>query len=69
LGEELAKKIGIMEKIDVDAQGPTWGAYLRVKVKIDITKPLQRGVPIFSAKRQANEWYEIQYVSVFRITG
>lgn len=60
-GEELAKKIGIMEKIDVDAHGQAWGAYLRVKVKIDITKPLWRGVSIFSAKRQAKEWYEIQY--------
>lgn len=60
-GEELARKIGIMEKIDVDAQGRAWGAYLRVKVKIDITKPLRRGVSIFSAKRQAKEWYEIQY--------
>jgi len=51
-GEELAGKIGKVEKVDADSNGRAWGPYLRAKVRIDITKPLRRGVSIFSVKRQ-----------------
>jgi len=60
-GEELAGMLGVFEKVDVDDKGKAWGPYLRVRVKIDITKPLRRGVSIFSKKRQAKEWYEVRY--------
>jgi hypothetical protein len=60
-GEELAGKIGKLEKVDADSNGRAWGPYLRVKVRINITKPLRRGVSIFSVKRQKKEWYEVQY--------
>ena len=50
-GEELAGKIGKVEKVDADSNGRAWGPYLRAKVRIDITKPLRRGVSIFSVKR------------------
>lgn len=60
-GDVIAKKIGPVEKLEVDDQDLAWGAYLRAKVQIDITKPLMRGVSIFSTKRQAKEWYEVRY--------
>lgn len=60
-GEDLARKFGSLEKVDVDAQGRAWGPFLRAKVLIDITKPLRHGVSIFSKKRQSKEWYEVRY--------
>jgi hypothetical protein len=60
-GYEIARMVGPVEKLEVDAQDRAWGAYLRAKVKINITKPLRRGVSIFSAKRQITEWYEVRY--------
>ena len=63
-GRKIAGMIGTVEKVDVDAQRRAWGPYLRAKVKIDITKPLRRGVALFSAKRKRTEWYEIRYEKV-----
>ncbi|CAO2160944.1 unnamed protein product [Urochloa humidicola] len=60
-GTELAKKVGSVEKVDVDAQGRAWGPYLRAKVLIDISKPLLRCITIFSNKRQTIERYKVQY--------
>ncbi|KAL6659989.1 hypothetical protein ACP70R_002111 [Stipagrostis hirtigluma subsp. patula] len=60
-GEEIAAKIGSLQKVELDEQDRAWGPYLRAKVKIDITKPLRRGVSLFSARRQKTEWYEVRY--------
>ena len=57
----IAMKIGPVEKLELDDQDRAWGAYLRAKVQINITKPLMRGVSIFSTKRQVKEWYEVRY--------
>ncbi|CAD6250169.1 unnamed protein product [Miscanthus lutarioriparius] len=53
--------LGPVEKLEVDDQDRACGAYLRAKVQINITKPLMRGVSIFSTKRQVKEWYEVRY--------
>jgi hypothetical protein len=63
-GLQIAGMIGSVEKVDVDAQRRAWGPYLRAKVKIDIMKPLHRGVALFFAKRKRTEWYELSYEKV-----
>ena len=60
-GYEIANKVGTVEKLDLDDQNRAWGPYLRAKVRINIAKPLRRGVSIFSTKRQRSEWYEVCY--------
>jgi hypothetical protein len=42
-GEDVGAKIGEVEEVDTDADGNAIGKFLRVKVKLDITKPLMRG--------------------------
>lgn len=42
-GEELGKLVGEVIELDVDNEGIGWGPYLRVKDRIDISKPLIRG--------------------------
>ncbi|CAN6204123.1 unnamed protein product [Urochloa humidicola] len=60
-GWELAKKLGSVMKVEVDAQGRAWGSYLRAKVQVDISKPLLRCITIFSQKRQTTEQYKVRY--------
>uniref|UniRef100_A0A453Q4K1 CCHC-type domain-containing protein n=1 Tax=Aegilops tauschii subsp. strangulata TaxID=200361 RepID=A0A453Q4K1_AEGTS len=60
-GESLGAKIGTVEKVDVDSQGRAWGNYLRVRVSVEISKPLLRWVTAYSKKKKAYERYEVQY--------
>ena len=60
-GWELAKKVGSVMKLDVDAHGRAWGPYLRAKVQVHISKPLLRCITIFSEKRQTTEIYNVKY--------
>lgn len=42
-GETLEKTIGEIIKVDIDKDGAGWDHFLRVKILVDITKPLVRG--------------------------
>jgi hypothetical protein len=42
-GRMLGSSVGKVEIIDTDASGVAWGESLRVKVLIDLKKPLARG--------------------------
>lgn len=60
-GELLGAKVGKVEKVDVDAQGRAWGDYLRVRVSVNVAKPLMRWVTAYSKKHKAYETYEVKY--------
>lgn len=60
-GEALGAKIGKVEKVDVDSQGRAWGNALRVRVSVDITKPLMRVVSAYSKKNKEYEIYEVKF--------
>ncbi|KAJ0089496.1 hypothetical protein Patl1_14179 [Pistacia atlantica] len=42
-GVQLASAIGKVLEVDVGANGLGWGSFLRVKVEVELTKPLVRG--------------------------
>lgn len=42
-GQKLGESVGLVEEVDVAEGEAGWGEFLRVKVSIDITKPLARG--------------------------
>lgn len=42
-GCNIGSTVGTVEQVDVNSKGVGWGKYLRVKVMLDITKPLARG--------------------------
>jgi hypothetical protein len=51
--------IGEVEAVDTDAEGIGWGEFLRVKIRLDLTKPLPRGRKI---NIQGNSiWIRFQY--------
>jgi hypothetical protein len=43
VGRKIGSTVGIVEEIDTDADGVGWGEYLRVRISIDLSKPLSRG--------------------------
>ncbi|XP_041009439.1 uncharacterized protein LOC121253498 [Juglans microcarpa x Juglans regia] len=46
-GERIGRSIGRVLEVDVDEKESGWGQFLRVKVEIDLKKPLARGRTIF----------------------
>lgn len=60
-GETLGAKLGKVEKVEVDSQGRAWGDYLRIRVTVDITKPLLRWVTAYSKKHKQLETYKVVY--------
>ncbi|XP_059436773.1 uncharacterized protein LOC132169837 [Corylus avellana] len=43
VGQQIGSSLGQVEEVDVDEGGMGWGAFLWVKVTIDLHKPLVRG--------------------------
>uniref|UniRef100_A0ACD5YIE3 Uncharacterized protein n=1 Tax=Avena sativa TaxID=4498 RepID=A0ACD5YIE3_AVESA len=60
-GEELGARLGKVESVETDSQGRAWGDYLRVRVTVDITKPLLRCVTVYSKKYKELDTYEVVY--------
>jgi hypothetical protein len=42
-GNQIGATVGKVEEVDVNEEGVGWGKYLRVKILLDLTKPLSRG--------------------------
>ncbi|KAM0841037.1 hypothetical protein ACQ4PT_059277 [Festuca glaucescens] len=60
-GEELGAKLGKVESVETDSQGRAWGNALRVRVTVDITKPLLRWVTAYSKKYKEYDTMEVVY--------
>jgi hypothetical protein len=43
VGLKLGASVGQVEEVDTDKDGIGWGEYLRVKINVDLYKPLSRG--------------------------
>jgi hypothetical protein len=43
ISQKIGASIGIVEHINTDAEGIGWGKFLRVKILLDLKKPLPRG--------------------------
>lgn len=42
-GRMLGEIVGRVEDVDTDGRGVVWGEFLRVKIQMDLSKPLARG--------------------------
>jgi hypothetical protein len=64
VGLQVGATVGEVEDIDVLDDGVGWGEYLRVKIRLDLSKPLSRGRII---KVQDKElWVPFQYEKIPR---
>lgn len=43
VGRKIGSSMGIVEEVDTEGDGVGWGEYLRVKISLDLSKPLPRG--------------------------
>jgi hypothetical protein len=43
IGSKIGESLGILEAVDTEGDGVEWGSVLRIRVIIDIQKPLERG--------------------------
>jgi hypothetical protein len=63
-GALIAGSLGIegsVPFVDADATGRCWGSFMRVQVEVNVDKPLMRGVTVYSQRRHASDWFEVQY--------
>jgi hypothetical protein len=60
-GEDLGRKIGAVEEVEIDSDGKAVGKFLRVKVKLNITKPILRGSMIEIDESGRTGWCPFAY--------
>lgn len=62
-GETLGEKIGVFKEVDVGEDGMAVGRVLRIKVLIDIRKPLMRGimVTVGTGAEEREKWCPFAY--------
>jgi hypothetical protein len=58
-GEKIGSSVGSVEEVDVSDEEAGWGEYLRVKVSIDLSKPLARGRMLHVNDRSS--WIAFKY--------
>lgn len=59
MGFQLGNPVGTMEEVETEEDGVGWGTYLRVKIRLDIAKPLARGRVL--KLHGNNMWVAFQY--------
>jgi hypothetical protein len=59
IGSKIGESLGILEAVDTEGEGVEWGSVLRVRVIIDIQKPLERGRSLTIAGK--SHWVNFKY--------
>lgn len=60
-GEEIAKPVGKVLRIEADDLGRCWGGFMRLRVEVNITVPLMRMVTVYSSKLKTTDAYVVKY--------
>jgi hypothetical protein len=65
IGSKIGEFLGILEEVDIEGEGVEWSSVLRIRVIIDLQKPLERGRALTIAGKA--HWVSFQYenLSVF----
>jgi hypothetical protein len=59
VGYKIGSSVGVVEEVDVSVDGVGWGKYLRVKIELNLSKPLARGRTLQIGGRSM--WVAFQY--------
>ena len=60
-GEMIGEKVGVWLEADVGEDDLASGEFLRIKVRIDINKPLMRGLMVQVGEEGRNKWCPFEY--------
>ena len=61
VAEKIGEMMGGLIKADMDEKGKAWGPFLRIRVQIDISKPLRRGIFLALNQGEIKRWYWVKY--------
>jgi hypothetical protein len=64
MGQRIGASMGTVVDVDVDEDGVGWGEFLRVRIVLDLTKPLSRGR--FLRLRDRTIWITFKYERIPR---
>jgi hypothetical protein len=64
MGVRIGSSVGKVEEVEVDEDGVGWGEYLRVRIILDLTKPISRGR--FLQIRDKAHWVSFKYEKIPR---
>ncbi|XP_059432440.1 uncharacterized protein LOC132165775 [Corylus avellana] len=59
VGAKIGATLGDLEEVDAAADGIGWGRFLRIRVRIDITKPLEQGRELHIGGKSV--WVKFKY--------
>ncbi|XP_042962494.1 uncharacterized protein LOC122296766 [Carya illinoinensis] len=59
VGQQIGNSIGKCLEVQADTRGICWGEFIRMKVELDITKPIQRG--LFLTIEGKKSWIVLKY--------
>jgi hypothetical protein len=59
IGTKIGESLGTLEEVDVEGEGVEWSSVLRIRVIIDLQKPLERGRALTIAGKAY--WVSFQY--------
>ncbi|GLT72136.1 hypothetical protein SLA2020_440930 [Shorea laevis] len=62
IGFSIGASMGLVEEVDTAENGVGWGEYLRVKIKLDLSKPLLRGRMLKLPRTSV--WIAFQYEKI-----
>lgn len=60
-GEVIEEEMGQYMAMDMDEDGTVVGRFLRIKVRLDVRKPLMRGVTVFVGELEKPVWCPVKY--------
>ncbi|GAB2235024.1 hypothetical protein Droror1_Dr00004301 [Drosera rotundifolia] len=63
VAEVIGKKLGRVLQMDIDEQGEAKGSCLRIKIELDIKRPLLRGT-MLGMKDGSRDWISFSYEKV-----
>lgn len=58
-GIQIDRRIGVVHEVDVDKEGLGWGKCLRIRVDVELTKPLLHGTMLSIGRKKI--WLPIKY--------
>jgi hypothetical protein len=64
IGSKIGESLGILEAVDTEGEGVEWGSVLRIRVIIDIQKPLERGRSLTIAGK--SHWVNFKYENLHK---
>lgn len=60
-GMAIGNAVGEVVLVDAEVDGSAVGNFLRVEVRVDVEKPLMRGIMVEEEEPEEGKWFPFQY--------